>query len=460
MKDLQWLRNNYRELTTEEFYRYIFPIGSFEKCNSQSDSKPNGVMIHGHKKDGLKRELIFDDLKGIIKNAKGDEDCFMPLAGYIGRSYKRKNARKLYALGFDIDYLDLHEKGDAQNYFCPIDKYITWLFEMNSAYKTAMPNLVVRSSENHYHFYYIFEEPMNCYNENLEQLKKIKNDMTDNFWRSDFTDIKKHPIEFESVLQPFRVVGSKNNKHGNRIHGFMMNEKKYKNINDLITIINTTNRFKKKFPYPLIEEKKRDGSTSLKKQSGYHWTCKKDLYNWYLNYLQITPKQGSRYWRCFVLSSIAFKCAVPKKELKNDLKNLTEILNKGDANATEPFTWEDAVASMKGYAKEYVNVGIDFVNLKCQTPRIERAKRRFRKQSIHLKLARSNLEILNIENGTPLQGRKIKKDIVIEWRKEHPNGSKKQCVRDSHLSKTTVKKWWDAKSDDATQSTNNFIKEK
>lgn len=446
MKDLQWLKNNYRELTTEEFYRYIFSIGSFEKSGSQSDSKPNAVMIHGDKNNGLKRELIFDDLKGIIKNAKSDEDCFMPLAGYIGRSYKRKNARKLYALGFDIDYLDLHAKGDAQNYFCPIDKYITWLFEAETAYKTAMPNLVVRSSENHYHFYYVFEEPMNCYNENLEQLKKIKNNMTDNFWRSEFTNIKRHPIEFESVLQPFRVVGSKNNKHGNRIHGFMMNEKKYKNINDLITIINTTNRFKKMFPYPLIEEKKRDGSTSPKKQNTYHWTCKRDLYDWYLNKLKIEPRQGSRYWRCFVLSSIAFKCAVPKKELKNDLKNLTEILNDGDPNATEPFTWEDAVASMKGYAKEYVNVGIDFVNLKCNMPRIERTKRNFRKQKDHLKVARFIRDMNQEKIGKKWNGRKPKKDIVIAWRKDHPNGSKKQCIRDTQLSKHTIIKWWDVKS--------------
>ena len=272
--------------------------------------------------------------------------------------------------------------------------------------------------------------------------------MTDNFWRSEFTNIKRHPIEFESVLQPFRVVGSKNNKHGNRIHGFMMNEKKYKNINDLITIINTTNRFKKMFPYPLIEEKKRDGSTSPKKQSGYHWTCKRDLYDWYLRKLKFEPKQGSRYWRCFVLSSIAFKCAVPKKELTNDLKNLTEILNDGDPNATEPFTWEDAVASMKGYAKEYVNVGIDFVNLKCNMPRIEKAKRNFRKQKDHLKVARFIRDMNQEKIGKKWNGRKAKKDVVIEWRNDHPNGKKIQCKRDTNFSRTTIDKWWDAKNDD------------
>jgi hypothetical protein len=36
MKDLQWLKNNYRELTTKEFYRFIFPIGSFENRGNKS----------------------------------------------------------------------------------------------------------------------------------------------------------------------------------------------------------------------------------------------------------------------------------------------------------------------------------------------------------------------------------------------------------------------------------------
>lgn len=57
-------------------------------------------------------------------------------------------------------------------------------------------------------------------------------------------------------------------------------------------------------------------------------------------------------------------------------------------------------------------------------------------------MARSNLDILNEENGKALQGRKPKKDIVKQWQADHPNGKKSDCIRDTGLDKKTVYKWW------------------
>lgn len=57
-------------------------------------------------------------------------------------------------------------------------------------------------------------------------------------------------------------------------------------------------------------------------------------------------------------------------------------------------------------------------------------------------MARSNLDILNEEHEKALQGRKNKKDIVEEWRKNNPDGNKYQCTKETGLSKNTVKKWW------------------
>lgn len=61
---------------------------------------------------------------------------------------------------------------------------------------------------------------------------------------------------------------------------------------------------------------------------------------------------------------------------------------------------------------------------------------------MHLKMARSNLEILNEDNGKALQGRPAKANIVQLWQQEHPNGRKVDCIRDTGLSKPTVYKWW------------------
>ena len=41
-------------------------------------------------------------------------------------------------------------------------------------------------------------------------------------------------------------------------------------------------------------------------------------------------------------------------------------------------------------------------------------------------------------------GRKPKKQIVVDWRAEHPEGKKADCIRDTGLTKPTVYKWWKA----------------
>jgi hypothetical protein len=47
------------------------------------------------------------------------------------------------------------------------------------------------------------------------------------------------------------------------------------------------------------------------------------------------------------------------------------------------------------------------------------------------------------ENGDIL-GRPDKRAIVVQWRKEHPDGRKVDCIQDTGLSKPTVLKWWDS----------------
>ena len=77
--------------------------------------------------------------------------------------------------------------------------------------------------------------------------------------------------------------------------------------------------------------------------------------------------------------------------------------------------------------------------------RIDPRKRNGRKQELHLKMARSNRDILQADKGTRWDdhdGRKPKKEIVLEWRKDHPEGKKADCVRDTRLDKKTVYKWW------------------
>mgnify|MGYP003106425093 FL=1 len=73
-------------------------------------------------------------------------------------------------------------------------------------------------------------------------------------------------------------------------------------------------------------------------------------------------------------------------------------------------------------------------------------KRNGRRQDLHLKLARASRDILCEERGKSDwregNGRKPKQAQVQEWRKNHPDGKKADCIRETGLSKPTVYKWW------------------
>ena len=50
--------------------------------------------------------------------------------------------------------------------------------------------------------------------------------------------------------------------------------------------------------------------------------------------------------------------------------------------------------------------------------------------------------LANVVGNHTCSDRKPKKDIVQKWQLENPEGTKYQCVKDTGLSKNTVKKWW------------------
>ena len=70
-------------------------------------------------------------------------------------------------------------------------------------------------------------------------------------------------------------------------------------------------------------------------------------------------------------------------------------------------------------------------------------KRNGRKQDKHLQLARGIRELKssmgeNVSGG----GRPDKKKMVKEWRIAHPEGTPKDCIAETGISKNTVYRWW------------------
>ena len=185
----------------------------------------------------------------------------------------------------------------------------------------------------------------------------------------------------------------------------------------------------------VVEGDKRLKKWDIKGKQGYA------LYEWWRSHAtQI--KGGHRYFYLMCMSIYACKCDVPLKKLKKDMAEDFLIVSKSEHS--NPLTEDDMKSALEMYSKEYYNFKIDDIE-KLTDIRIERNKRNYRKQDVHLMVARAIQEINDKVNGTNWRdgnGRKPKKDIVEEWRKENPAGRKIDCERETGLSRHTVLKWW------------------
>ena len=106
------------------------------------------------------------------------------------------------------------------------------------------------------------------------------------------------------------------------------------------------------------------------------------------------------------------------------------------------FTREDVLAALEMYNDNYITFPIDTITKLTALP-IEKNKRNYRKQEVHLKIIRSNKAILKEEGLMKQEGRPTKEAAVKEWRRLNPKGTKADCIRETQISKKTVYKYWE-----------------
>ena len=98
----EWLGQFYEEVKPKDFYRAVFPEGSFEREGHPEDEKCNGILtvIEGEK---ARNYIVFDELN-MVDEVKGAEFAIMSPVGYSGRNRTAKNARWLYGIAIDPQY--------------------------------------------------------------------------------------------------------------------------------------------------------------------------------------------------------------------------------------------------------------------------------------------------------------------------------------------------------------------
>lgn len=438
---VEWFQENeYEEVEPLDFYREIFPVGSFQERGHTERKAGNGILTYKNEEGHHWHQLIFDDLSE-IPNWYGKEDVYIRSASFIGKNTKNENASMIHALVFDLDGQGITELQMVTQF-------------MRKGTNIPKATFVVLSGHG-LHLYYVLETPIRATMNNIRKLNKLKEGMTKLIWNRYTSNIDK--IQFQYCLQGFRMVGSAS-KMGKRypVRAYRFSDEHY-TIEELVSWIPKLKEWDE-YRIDITERDTVPKETAKKlwpewyeyrinQRQSNKWHIKRDLYDWWKNKIVEGATYGHRYFCIMCLAIFAIKCDVPEEELKRDALSLVPILDRlsNDKDPKSRFTEDDVLSALHGYRENFKTWGRDKLALVSAIPMAPN-KRNYRTRAEHLVLARGIKDIKKkmgeVVEGRP-KGSGTKKEIIVQWKLEHPKGRKADCHRDTGIDPKTIRKWWD-----------------
>lgn len=440
------LESRYSEVSGEEFYRYLFPIGSFERAGHCEDARGNGIAVSINEETKKATKTIITD--GLEQLSDLLEEPFVVCSpiSYFGRSRCAKNALWLHALTLDIDYVGERE----------LTNMLSWIETLDN---TPRPTFVVNSGHG-VHLYFVFEQPVAMYPNNQKELLRLKKNLVQQFW-TPFTSKEPERMEALGIVQGFRMVGSVSKMGVYRLTAYQTGERvtlDYLNSfawDGQVAVIDQPSLFS-------LEDAKREWPEWYERrivrgEVPGRWHIKRDLYDWFLRRAKDKGKVGHRYFCIMCLAIYAAKCDIDEQELRRDAAELQGQFNSLGKDTNEPFTWAEAEKALEAYNESYVKFPRETIERVTAIP-MPANKRNGRTQAQHMEVMRAIQSVVNPNwregNGRP-KGSKNKhhpkRDSIFEYAKKHPKATQREIAQALKISPTTVNKWLKSATHDATQ---------
>ena len=297
------------------------------------------------------------------------------------------------------------------------------------------------------------------YPHNQHYLKELKYSLTRQIWNRFTSSIKKP--QMQGILQGFRVVGSGTKLgKGYPVVAYRLGDRV--ELDDFLEYIPASNGERQKLQgilrkssMPLAEAKEKYPDWYERRivngERRGRWTVKRDLYDWWLRRIRDEIRVGHRYHGIMTLAIYAKKCSIEEDELRQDAYSLLLPYDEMSIEDINRFTRDDIEAALSMFNEDYVTFPRDDIaRLSGLTMPVN--KRNWRKREVHLQGARAIQEINDRANGTDWRngnGRPVgsgtAQEEVYQWRKQHPEGRKADCHRDTGLDPKTIRKWWEKK---------------
>ena len=445
---LAFLNQYFEEVAPLDFYRSIFPLGELDRRGAFTKGKYTAIAVRVKtidettmvrlEKPVVERFTITDgltELSDILLAAGHENDfCVMSPVSYAGKSQKQANARKLHAIAIDLDGLYCKNGcSSLSNLFTQIDKLE----------RVPRPTYVV-SSGTGVHLYYVLDEPIRLFPNTVKNLAEYRRRLTWLLWHDAVTTLD-HEIQYESVTQGFRMVGSATKKCM-AVRAFETGEKvsvEYMNLFAGDTKIETEyrsnmTRSEAREMYPEWYEKRI--AKGIPRET---WRCKRDLYDWWKRKIASGAKLHHRYWCVFALAAYAKKCGIPYEELESDALSFLPMLDELGNGSREPFTAEDMYKALGAYDASWVTYPRHVIaeRTDIEIPANKRNGRKLDQHMVYLNSLRKMRRDVLGEDEYKNSGRPNKRDQIRAFAAEHPDMNHSQIARGLGVSRPTVIKW-------------------
>lgn len=383
------------------------------------------IVIIDEDTDKVNKHIVTMSISEAIMECSERNDMLMGGCTYFNNWISKKSAKDIYSFIIDMDNV----------YSGVLNSALRADWKTASGEQLPKPTYIVNSGTG-LHLYFVLTEPIPNYKLTTENLDKLYRALA--VGQTTKRVYLRQQVQWFG--QDFRMAGGKN-KYNEQNTVFRVGDKW--DIDELGRAVGLKDVHFVRYGEP--RQKKPQEIIRAKRNKGKGWYSNRAFYDYALKNCEDKTKEGNRYTSMCALSVIAWKCAVPMSELERDLLSLLPTYNK---DATRIIKEKEVYSAIKMYNERA---------MLTQRERLEHwqgweykpIKRREKplKQAVHLRLARNQLALMK-EMGIASQGRPqesgTKKQIVLEWRSEHPSGTKSECHRDTGLSRTTIGKWWNS----------------
>lgn len=450
-EQIEFLGSRFKEIGGLQFYHYLFPKN--ERTDEVHDdfSRPNSIYTSQQSSTGKwVSEIMYSDTfdknyAEYIITPKAQKVVCSGLL-YLGKRRVERMATKMRAIIVDLDGVGQFELGNL------FDR-----FGRDPSTRGALPlPTFIASSGTGVHLYYVFTDLIELFPQTKLQLNGLKHDLTFRLWQYGVTS-RVESVQYQSINQGFRMVGSINSKYGSRVRVFKTG--KEVDITYLNQYVESKVGVEQKFkPSRMTRQQAQDRHPEWYKRvvvdhdtRPQKWDIKGKvrgtnpyaLYDWWLRQVD-QVRAGHRYYFLFMMAVYACKVDYPRDRLIVDMHRVFDDLKQIEHN--NPLVQADIDAALGGYDNGFYHYTLDLIT-KMTGIDIKPNKRNYLPQKEHLKKARDKKKEMK-EQGIPLKNKDGRPEgvescnvrAVREFVIEHPDWSVAEIEDHIGVSCTTINK--------------------